>query len=36
MGGGVKLPLGSISKSYAFGTPNLDLQPGSGSWDFCS
>lgn len=34
MGGGVKIPLGSISNSYDFGTPNLDLQPGSGSWDF--
>lgn len=34
LGGGVKVPLGSIDKTYAFGKPNLDLQPGSGSWDF--
>lgn len=34
LGGGVKVPLGNISKTYAFGKPNLDLQPGSGSWDF--
>lgn len=34
VGGGLKIPLGSIDKEYAFGKPNLDLQPGSGSWDF--
>lgn len=34
LGGGIKVPLGSISKEYEYGKPNLDLQPGSGSWDF--
>lgn len=34
LGGGLKVPLGSIDKTYAYGKPNLDLQPGSGSWDF--
>lgn len=34
LGGGVKIPLGNINKSYVYGKPNLDLQPGSGSWDF--
>jgi hypothetical protein len=33
VGSGVKLPLGQIDKTYAVGTPNLDLQPGTGSWD---
>ena len=30
---GLKLPLGKIDVSYPAGQPNLDLQPGSGSWD---
>jgi hypothetical protein len=30
---GVKIPFGSTSYSSPFGKPNLDLQPGSGSWD---
>lgn len=34
MGTGVKFPLGSISKTYTYGKPNIDLQPGTGSWDF--
>ncbi len=34
IGGGVKIPLGSIDKTYPYGKPNVDLQPGSGSWDF--
>ncbi len=34
VGAGVKIPLGSINKTYAYGRPNVDLQPGSGSWDF--
>jgi len=33
MGIGVKLPLGSIEKEFLLGKPNLDLQPGTGSWD---
>jgi hypothetical protein len=32
-GVGVKLPIGRINKTYPNGMPNLDLQPGSGSWD---
>ncbi len=34
IGGGLKIPLGSINKKYAYGKPNIDLQPGTGSWDF--
>jgi len=34
IGGGVKVPLGSIDKTYPYGKPNIDLQPGTGSWDF--
>jgi hypothetical protein len=30
---GVKLPFGKINRTYPNGTPNLDLQTGSGSWD---
>lgn len=33
IGLGLKLPLGKIDKSYSEGTPNLDLQPGTGSVD---
>jgi len=33
IGIGVKIPLGSIEKKFLYGTPNLDLQPGTGSWD---
>lgn len=33
IGGGIKLPLGKTNLQYENGTPNLDLQPGSGSWD---
>jgi hypothetical protein len=36
VGGGVKIPLGRIDKTYENGLPNLDLQPGSGSLDFIS
>jgi len=36
IGGGVKVPLGRIDKTYENGLPNLDLQPGSGSLDFIS
>jgi len=34
LGVGVKVPLGDISKTYDAGKPNLDLQPGTGSFDF--
>ncbi len=34
IGGGLKIPLGKINKSYENGLPNLDLQPGTGSLDF--
>jgi hypothetical protein len=34
VGVGVKAPLGIINKSYEAGLPNLDLQPGTGSFDF--
>ena len=34
IGGGLKFPLGKTDLTYANGTPNLDLQPGTGSWDF--
>ncbi len=34
IGGGIKVPAGSIEKRYPFGEPNIDLQPGTGSWDF--
>jgi hypothetical protein len=27
------MPLGSIDREYLYGKPNLDLQPGTGSWD---
>ncbi len=33
IGGGIKFPLGKTNLHYENGTPNLDLQPGSGSWD---
>lgn len=33
IGAGVKIPLGKIDKEDPYGTPNLDLQPGTGSWD---
>jgi hypothetical protein len=33
VGGGIKFPLGKTNLHYENGTPNLDLQPGSGSWD---
>ena len=33
VGVGVKLPLGKIDKTYENGEPNLDLQPGTGSFD---
>jgi hypothetical protein len=33
VGVGAKMPLGSISSSFANGTPNIDLQAGTGSWD---
>jgi len=33
IGLGVKIPLGSIDRSYEYGTPNIDLQTGTGSWD---
>lgn len=32
-GAGVKLPLGKTNLKYEQGVPNLDLQPGTGSWD---
>jgi hypothetical protein len=34
VGLGVKVPLGMINKTYEAGVPNLDLQPGTGSFDF--
>jgi len=34
VGVGVKIPLGTINKTYDAGVPNLDLQPGTGSFDF--
>lgn len=34
IGVGVKFPLGMINKTYEAGLPNLDLQPGTGSFDF--
>ncbi len=34
VGIGVKIPLGMINKTYEVGMPNLDLQPGTGSFDF--
>ncbi len=33
VGMGLKMPLGSINQSFGNGTPNLDLQSGTGSWD---
>ncbi len=33
LGGGIKFPLGKTNLSSANGVPNLDLQPGTGSWD---
>ncbi len=33
VGAGIKLPLGKTNLTYDRGVPNLDLQPGSGSWD---
>lgn len=33
VGLGVKLPTGSINVVRPLGTPNVDLQPGTGSWD---
>lgn len=33
IGLGLKFPLGRTDLSYENGVPNLDLQPGSGSWD---
>ena len=33
VGIGIKIPLGSIEREYLYGKPNLDLQPGTGSWD---
>lgn len=36
VGIGVKLPVGKTNLKYEQGTPNLDLQPGSGSWDMVS
>lgn len=33
VGGGVKFPLGKTNLTNGNITPNLDLQPGSGSWD---
>lgn len=30
---GIKIPLGKTDIRFNHGTPNLDLQPGSGSWD---
>lgn len=33
MGFGIKAPLGRIDKTYHEKIPNLDLQPGTGSWD---
>ena len=33
VGVGLKMPLGSIDREYLYGKPNLDLQPGTGSWD---
>ena len=34
VGAGIKIPLGKINKTYINGTPNLDLQPGTGSFDY--
>jgi len=34
VGIGVKFPLGKINKTYEVGVPNLDLQPGTGSFDY--
>jgi len=34
LGGGVKLPLGKVNYTTPLGIPNLDLQPGTGSFDF--
>ncbi len=36
IGIGFKTPLGKINLQYENGTPNLDLQPGTGSWDLIS
>ncbi|MFT5821381.1 MAG: hypothetical protein ACI8ZM_002634 [Crocinitomix sp.] len=33
IGAGLKLPLGKTNLEYENGVPNLDLQPGTGSWD---
>lgn len=33
VGAGIKFPLGATDLTYEEGTPNLDLQPGTGSWD---
>jgi len=34
VGIGVKFPLGKINRAYEVGVPNLDLQPGTGSFDY--
>jgi hypothetical protein len=36
IGLGLKMPLGKTNRRYENGVPNLDLQPGSGSWDVLS
>lgn len=36
IGGGIKFPLGKTTRMFENGKPNLDLQPGSGSWDLIS
>ncbi|NOQ75009.1 MAG: hypothetical protein GQ574_23550 [Crocinitomix sp.] len=33
IGAGLKFPLGKTNLEYTNGIPNLDLQPGTGSWD---
>lgn len=33
IGAGIKLPVGKTNLKYEQGIPNLDLQPGTGSWD---
>lgn len=33
VGAGLKFPVGKTNLTYNNGSPNLDLQPGSGSWD---
>jgi len=34
VGIGIKFPLGRINRMYEVGMPNLDLQPGTGSFDY--